>query len=72
MTIFKREEELFKEWEKSRTPFVRDGAVSEHDYLKSCPRIAFILKEANDPGVPKARLLSDLLDAIKEIKEYQE
>ena len=52
MTIFKREEELFKEWEKSRTPFVRDGAVSEHDYLKSCPRIAFILKEANDPGDP--------------------
>ena len=51
MAIFKREEELFKEWE-IRTPFVRDGAVSEHDYLKSCPRIAFILKEANDPGDP--------------------
>lgn len=50
MTIFEREEELFKEWEKRRESFVRDGAVSEHDYLKSCPKIAFILKEANDPG----------------------
>ena len=52
MTIFEKEEELFKEWEKRRTLFVRDGAVSEHDYLKSCPKIAFVLKEANDPGDP--------------------
>ena len=50
MTIFKSEEELFKEWEKTRKPFVCDGAVSEQDYLKSCPKIAFILKETNDPG----------------------
>ncbi len=50
MTIFNREEELFKEWEKRRESFVRDGVVSEHGYRTSCPRIAFILKEANDPG----------------------
>ena len=50
MTISAKEEELFKEWEKRRESFVRDGAVSEHDYRTSCPRIAFILKEANDPG----------------------
>ena len=50
MTIFEREEELFREWEKSRPCFVRDGAVSERDYLKSCPKIVFILKEANNPG----------------------
>ena len=50
MTISEKEEELFKQWEKSRRPFVRDGAVSERDYQQSKPRIAFILKEANDPG----------------------
>ncbi len=50
MTISENEEELFKEWTKTRTPFVRDGVVSEQDYLKSCPRIAFILKETNAPG----------------------
>ena len=50
MTISEKEEELFKEWEKSRRPFVRDGVVSERDYLKSCPKIAFILKETNNPG----------------------
>ena len=50
MTISAKEEELFKEWEKSRRPFVRDGVVSERDYLKSCPKIAFILKETNNPG----------------------
>ena len=50
MTISAKEEELFKEWEKSRRLFVRDGVVSERDYLKSCPKIAFILKETNNPG----------------------
>ena len=50
MTIVEREEELFREWEKRRESFVPDGAVSEQDYLKSCPQIAFILKETNDPG----------------------
>ena len=50
LTISAKEEDLFKEWRKSRTPFVCDGAVSEQDYLKSCPQIAFILKETNDPG----------------------
>lgn len=50
VTICMREEELFKEWKKKRESFVPDGAVSERDYLKSCPKIAFILKEANDPG----------------------
>ncbi len=50
MTISAKEEELFKEWEKTRRLFVRDGVVSERDYLKSCPKIAFILKETNNPG----------------------
>lgn len=50
MTIFNREEELFQEWKTRRELFVPDGAVSEQDYLKLCPKIAFILKETNDSG----------------------
>ena len=55
MTIFEKEEELFEEWKKNRKcrrPFVPDGAVSEQDYLETCPKIAFILKETNEPGDP--------------------
>lgn len=50
MTIVEKEEELFNEWGKNRSDFVPDGAVSERHYLKSCPKICFILKEVNDPG----------------------
>ena len=50
MTIFEKEEELFREWEKRRESFIRDGAVSERDYRQSNQKIAFILKEANKPG----------------------
>ena len=50
MTISEKEEELFREWRGKRKDFVPDGAVSEHDYQTSCPKITFILKEVNDPG----------------------
>lgn len=50
MTISAKEKELFKEWKKRRESLVADGAVSEQYYLESCPKIAFILKETNDPG----------------------
>jgi len=50
VAIFNREKELFKEWKTRREDFVPDGAVSEPDYLNSCPKIAFILKETNDSG----------------------
>ena len=49
MTIFEKEEQLFGCWQGSREGFVRDGVVSETDYSNSNPKIAFILKEVNDP-----------------------
>lgn len=49
MNISDLEEQLFSQWQGSREGFVRDGVVSEKDYLESNPKIAFILKEVNDP-----------------------
>jgi len=49
MSISDLEEQLFSQWQVSRERFVRDGVVSEKDYLESNPKIAFILKEVNDP-----------------------
>ena len=49
MSIYQAEEQLFVQWQGSREGFVRDGVVSETDYLSSRPKIAFILKEVNDP-----------------------
>ncbi len=48
MSISDQEEQLFSQWQGSRERFVRDGVVSEKDYLESNPKIAFILKEVND------------------------
>jgi len=50
MSIYEEEEQLFQQWERNREGFVRDGIVSEEDYIASNPKIAFILKEVNDPG----------------------
>jgi len=50
MSIYEEEEQLFQQWERNREGFVRDGVVSEEDYIASTPKIAFILKEVNDPG----------------------
>lgn len=45
MRIRDEEELLFAEWEGAREGFVRDGVVSEVDYLQSDPKITFIFKE---------------------------
>ncbi len=50
MSIYELEEQLFEQWQENRKGFVRDGVVSESNYLSSSPKITFILKEANDPG----------------------
>ena len=50
MSIYQAEEQLFEEWQGSREGFVRDGVVSEMEYLSSLPKVAFILKEVNDPN----------------------
>jgi len=50
MKIYEAEEELFQKWKTNREDFVRDGVVSEKDYLASIPKIVFILKEVNDLG----------------------
>ena len=47
MSIYEQEKQLFVEWEVGRKGFVRDGVVSEIDYLNSQPKIAFVLKERN-------------------------
>ena len=49
MSIREQENHLFDEWKHNRNGFVSDGVVSEKDYLDSKPKIAFILKEVNDP-----------------------
>ena len=48
MSIQQKEEELFKRWSVSRSGFVKDGVVNEDEYLKSIPKVLFILKEVND------------------------
>ncbi len=50
VSISKSEELLFEKWEGGREGFVRDGVVSENDYLSSRLKIVFILKEVNDLG----------------------
>ena len=50
MSIYELEEQLFEQWQTNRAGFVRDGVISESDYLSSNPKIAFILKEVNDSG----------------------
>ena len=50
LCIYEAEEQLFQKWQENREGFVRDGVVSEEDYIVSKPKIAFILKEVNDPG----------------------
>lgn len=50
MSIYEAEEQLFQQWQENREGFVRDGVISEEDYIVSTPKIAFILKEVNDPG----------------------
>lgn len=52
MSIKKKENSLFLEWEKqeNKGTFVRDGVVSEEDYDSSDLKILFILKEVNDAG----------------------
>lgn len=48
MSICVQEEALFKRWAKQYPRgFVRDGVVSEKDYLRSELKILFVLKEAN-------------------------
>ena len=49
MSIRQKETLLFSEWERRRESFVRDGVVSEMDYVESELKIAVILKEVNDP-----------------------
>ena len=49
MNIQEKENDIFKNWEGNRKGFVKDGVVSEKDYLESDPKIVFILKEVNDP-----------------------
>lgn len=47
------EDALFERWTSSSSDMdkiVRDGAVDERAYTQSCPKVLFLLKEANDDG----------------------
>lgn len=60
MTIYEKEENLFKEWqEETKEKLVKDGVISEEEYNKeeNSPKILFILKEANNPegNIPDLR-----------------
>ncbi len=50
MSIKDAENKLFNKWRGSRAGFVSDGVISETEYMKSTPKITFILKEVNDKG----------------------
>ena len=62
MTIVAKEDSMFQSWRTDRPGFVKDGVVSEQDYLASSPSIVFILKEVNDPGGGGWDLRKDLRD----------
>ena len=53
MSIFEREQELFERWVNDssfvRDGFVWDGVACEETYIKSTPKLLFVLKEVNDP-----------------------
>lgn len=67
MNIKESENELFEEWKGDRKGFVKDGIVSEQDYLSSKPKIVFILKEVNDPDGGGLKWYSwDLREFVKE------
>jgi len=48
MNITEKENTLFAKWEKLRPGFVKDGIVDENCYIKSNPKLLFVLKEVND------------------------
>lgn len=47
MSIVQKEEGLFSRWAAKRENFVKDGVVCENEYLKSNPKVLFVLKEVN-------------------------
>jgi len=57
-----REEEdaLFAEWRKRHQRFCPDGALDENRYLKSHPKIVFVLKETNDWAKDLRRTLLEI------------
>ena len=50
MSISEKEKQLFETWQTQRKGFVKDGVVSEPDFLKANIKICFVLKEVNDEG----------------------
>ena len=67
MNIRDQQDELFIQWKnarQNRTGFVRDGVGCEREYLKSSPKIAIILKEANNPDGGDSNLIDQLADGV--------
>lgn len=46
-TIREQESECFNEWQDSRPGLILDGVVNEADYVRSTPKLVFVLKEVN-------------------------
>ncbi len=61
MSISNAEEQLFARWRESRADLVPDGVVNEQAYLRSDPKVLFVLKEVND----RHGSLRDLRDFLK-------
>lgn len=50
MNLIQKQDALVEEWEIEDSEFVKDGVVSEQDYLVANLKVLLILKEANDKG----------------------
>ncbi len=48
MSITDQEDSLFAKWRQGREHLVTDGVVNEDEYVRSVPRLLFVLKEVND------------------------
>jgi hypothetical protein len=49
MSISDAEKKLFARWKARRSDFVSDGVVDEQVYLRTDPKVLFVLKEVNSP-----------------------
>ncbi len=64
--LLEKEEKLLSEWESAARArggdgFIPDGVVSAKEYLRSNPKIVFVLKEVNSPGASGWRVQDSMV-----------
>ena len=62
MTIKQKEDKFFADFPIALNKIVRDGIVEEGSYSSSCPKILFLLKEANSPDRSGWNLIDHIRD----------